>query len=186
MTISMNNEQNKLDIGVRWKAASLGVPLCNTSAHFGAAKKAWKFGELRRCARLSSNPTLFKQAKSVFISRMRSFFETAENLIQLSQYDPYMQLVVKQMFEKQGSVQQKPAKAKAAWIVLPFHKAWERIAPNRILQSIQNKAGMRTLLAECFYPCESPFLDVNIAWKLGCRHFVSGITNLNLEESAGR
>ena len=103
-----------------------------------------------------------------------------ENITFLCILNPFLQLWAKKSLSR-GLAPKKQPPALSAWVFLPFHLAWARCCFQKILTDVQKKPGMQRLLADSFYP---KFVHARIAWKVGCKHFVT-FTTKNSEEQRG-
>ena len=90
--MNIKGKDKKLEFSVRWKPTSLGVPLGTKSAHNYSTLVAWKRGEIRRVASISSSRQLFVDGIQQVMGRLNRYMEPIPILRSLSIYDAYTDL----------------------------------------------------------------------------------------------
>ena len=80
LDMNVRVKDQRLEFSVRWKPTSLGVPLGMRSAHNHSTLIAWKRGEIRRVALVSSTRSLFMEGIKMFMNRLKRYMEPVLNL----------------------------------------------------------------------------------------------------------
>jgi hypothetical protein len=125
LDMNVRVKDQRLEFSVRWKPTSLGVPLGMHSAHNHNTLIAWKRGEIRRVASVSSTRSLFMEGIKMFMNRLKRYMEPVLNLKALAKFDPYTDLAVKKCFRLTFEGPTRSIRPPTAWLVLPYHWIWK-------------------------------------------------------------
>ena len=149
------------------------------SAHNHSTLIAWKRGEIRRVASVSSTRLLFMEGIKMFMNRLKRYMEPVLNLKALAKFDPYTDLAVKKCVRLTFEGTTRSIRPPTAWLVLPYHWIWKGCHFNSILETMMDEWMPHINGA---FASKAPFKAVRESWKLTGLRFVDAVKSWASED----